>query len=49
MLICLVRVVALGYNKVCSQILSLDLGPLSNILGTYKQKRKFNKRLQLNL
>ena len=49
MLICLVRVVVLGYKKVCSQILSLDLGPLSNILGTHKQKRKFNKRLQLSL
>ena len=44
MLICLVRVVALGYNKVCSQILSLDLGPLNNIFSTYKQNGKAQEK-----
>ena len=34
-LICLVRVVALCYNLVCNQILSLNFSPLNNILGPY--------------
>ena len=40
MLICLVKVLVLGYNKVCSQTLSLNFGPLNNILSHYKQKEK---------
>ena len=38
MLICLVRVVALCYNLVCSQILSLNFSSLKNILGSYIKK-----------
>ena len=38
MLICLVRVVALCYNLVCRQILSLNFSPLNNILGPYIKK-----------
>ena len=40
MLICLVRVVALRYNLVYSQILSLNFGALNNVLGLYKPKEK---------
>ena len=35
MLICLVRVVVLCYNLVCSLNLSLNFNPLNNILGFY--------------
>ena len=38
MLIGLVKVVALCYNLVCSQILSLNFSPLNNILGPYIKK-----------
>ena len=38
MLICLVRVLALCYNLVCSQILSLNFNPLNNILDPYIKK-----------
>ena len=41
MLICLVRVVALGYNQICNKILSLNFCTFNNILGPYKQKEKF--------
>ena len=39
MLIFLVRVVALCYNLVCNQTLSLNCSPL-NILGPYQEKKK---------
>ena len=42
-LICLVRVVALCYNLVCNQILSLNFSPLNNILGPYIKKNKNKK------
>ena len=47
-LICLVRVVALCYNLVCNQILSLNFSPLNNILGPYikiKIKNKKSKKI----
>ena len=47
MLIFLMKVVALSYNKVCNQILSLNFDPLNNILGLYKQKQKAQKNLYL--
>ena len=37
MLICLVKGVALCYNLVCSQTLSLNFSPLNNILGPYRK------------
>ena len=42
MLICLVRVVALCYNLVCIQILSLNFSLLNNILGPYVKKSTKN-------
>ena len=47
MLIFLMKVVALSYNKVCDQTLSLNFDPLNNILGLYKQKQKAQKNLYL--
>ena len=47
-LICLVRVVALCYNLVCNQILSLNFSPLNNLLGPYikiKIKNKKSKKI----
>ena len=42
-------VVALGYNQICSQILSLNLflnfGSLNNILCPYKQKGKAQENI----
>ena len=42
-LICLIRVVALCYNLVCTQMFSLNFNPLNNILGSYKQTNKQTK------
>ena len=39
MLICLVRVVALCYNLICSQTLSLNFSLLNNTLGSYIKKK----------
>ena len=47
MLIFLMKVVALSYNKVCNQTLFLNFDPLNNILGLYKQKQKAQKNLYL--
>ena len=44
MLICLMKIVVLSYNKVCSQILSSNFVPLNNILSPYKQKEKSKKK-----
>ena len=43
MLICLVKGVALCYNLVCSQTLSLNFSPLNNILGPYINYKNKNK------
>ena len=40
MLICIMRAIALDYNLICFQILSLNFGLLNNILVPYKQKEK---------
>ena len=47
MLIFLMKIVALSYNKVCNQTLFLNFDPLNNILGLYKQKQKAQKNLYL--
>ena len=35
------------YNKVCSQILFLNFGPLNNILSPYKLKEKVQEKFYL--
>ena len=41
------RVVALGYNYVCSQTLYLNFSPFNSILGPYKQKEKSQENFHL--
>ena len=45
MLICLMKVVTLSYNKVYNQTLSLNFDPINNILGLYKQTKKRPKKI----